>query len=329
MATEADFNAIKKRRSNVKAACTRIKNYVDSVQGPSPAILSQIEERKDKLQRLWDEYNDVQTKLEMLNEAEAIDRDSFETAYFDLSAKMRDLLRASSATHTVAASLPGTSANNSGLSEPFSTIRLPKIDIPKFSGKYDEWFPFRDSFTSIIHTNPTLRDINKLQYLRAALSGEAISVLSLLEISDANYEVAWNLLKRRYDDKRAIVHNHIGSIVDLPVMTKKNVSELRQITDGATRHVQALTALKRPINAWDDLLVYIISSKLDTNTSREWESSLEDSELPTLKKLFDFLSHRCRVLEATSKSGTSSRSQPHGKQKVSCNGATTYKLRIL
>ncbi|XP_077270667.1 uncharacterized protein LOC143901909 [Temnothorax americanus] len=228
------------------------------------------------MQRLWDEYNDVQTKLEMLNEAEAIDRDSFKTAYFDLSAKMRDLLR----------------------------------------GKYDEWFPFRDSFTSIIHTNPTLRDINKLQYLRAALSGEAISVLSSLEISDANYEVAWNLLKRRYDDKRAIVHNHIGSIVDLPVMTKENASELRQITDGATRHVQALTALKRPINAWDDLLVYIISSKLDTNTSREWESSLEDSELPTLKKLFDFLSHRCRVLEATSKSGNSSRSQPHGKQKT-------------
>ncbi|XP_024890294.1 uncharacterized protein LOC112466438 [Temnothorax curvispinosus] len=274
------------------------------------------------MQRLWDEYNDVQTKLEMLNEAEAIDRDSFETAYFDLSAKMRDLLRASSATPTVAASLPGTSANNSGLSEPFSTIRLPKIDIPKFSGKYDEWFPFRDSFISIIHTNPTLRDINRLQYLRAALSGDAISVLSSLEISDANYEVAWNLLKRRYDDKRAIVHSHIGSILDLPVMTKENASELRQITDGANRHVQALTALKRPINAWDDPLVYIISSKLDTNTSREWESSLEDSELPTLKKLFDFLSHRCRVLEATSKSGTSSRSQPHGKQKVSCNGAT-------
>ncbi|XP_024876689.1 uncharacterized protein LOC112457724, partial [Temnothorax curvispinosus] len=155
-----------------------------------------------------------------------------------------------------------------------------------------------------------------LQYLRAALSGDAISVLSSLEISDANYEVAWNLLKRRYDDKRAIVHSHIGSILDLPVMTKENASELRQITDGANRHVQALTALKRPINAWDDPLVYIISSKLDTNTSREWESSLEDSELPTLKKLFDFLSHRCRVLEATSKSGTSSRSQPHGKQKT-------------
>ncbi|XP_071576253.1 uncharacterized protein [Temnothorax nylanderi] len=326
MATEDDFNLLKRRRATVKSACTRIKSYVDSVRGHTPAIISQIEERKDKLERQWDKYNDLQLKLEMLDEAEANDRVAFEEAYYDLSAKMRDLLRGLSASPNVAPSLPGTSTNTSGVSEPFCNVRLPKLDLPKFSGKYDEWFPFHDSFTAIIHANASLSNIHKLQYLRAAVSGNASAVIGSLEMSDANYAVAWNLLKERYDNKRVIVQTHIRSIVDLPVMNRENASELRQIADGAARHVHALTALKRPTDAWDDLLVYILSSKLDTNTAREWQSSLKGVELPSLKQFFEFLTHRCRVLEATCKSsGASSRSQPHAKQKASCNSALNAK----
>ncbi|XP_071576977.1 uncharacterized protein [Temnothorax nylanderi] len=325
MATEADLNVLKKRRATVKSACTRIKTYVDSIRDPTPAIISQVEERKDKLERHWDEYNDVQLNLEMLDEGEANDRGAFEAAYYDLSAKMRDLLRGSSASPHVAAPSPRPSLSNSGVSEPLCNIRLPKLDLPKFSGKYDEWFPFHDSFTSMIHANTSISDIHKLQYLRAAVSEDANAVIGSLEMSEANYAVAWNLLKERYDNKRVIVQTHIRAIVDLPIMTKENVSELRQIADGAARHVLALKALKRPTDAWDDLLVYILSSKLDTNSAREWQSSLEGVELPSLKQFSDFLTHRCRVLEATYKSSGASSRQPPTKQKASCNSALNAK----
>ncbi|XP_018407559.1 PREDICTED: uncharacterized protein LOC108783486 [Cyphomyrmex costatus] len=49
-------------------------------------------------------------------------------------------------------------------------------------------------------------------------------------------------------------NNIIQAILDLPTMAKENVAELRQITDGATRHIHALQALKRPTAQWDDLL---------------------------------------------------------------------------
>lgn len=108
-------------------------------------------------------------------------------------------------------------------------------------------------------------------------------------------------------------------------MSKENASELRQIADGAARHVHALKALKCPTDVWGDLLVYILSSKLNTATAREWQSSLEGIELSTLKQFFYFLSHRWRVLESTDKSGnvgTKSvylRNHSNAKQKASCN----------
>lgn len=106
------------------------------------------------------------------------------------------------------------------------------------------------------------------------MTGDASNIISSLEISDLNYEVAWNLLKERYENKRVIVNTHIKAIMDLPTMAKENSYELRKIADGAIRHIQALQALRCPMSHWDDLLVHILAAKLDTFTMREWQSSL-------------------------------------------------------
>lgn len=185
-------------------------------------------------------------------------------------------------------------------------VRLPKLNLPTFSGKYDDWFPFFDAFNSIIHSNASLNNLQRLQYLRASLAGEASDIVSSLEISfgdssDLNYEIAWTLLKERYDNKRVIVHTYVKTIMELPSMNKENVSELRQIADGASKHIHALRALNRPTAHWDDLLVYVLSAKLDALTLREWQTSLTGSEISTFKQLADFIAHRCQVLEATCK----------------------------
>lgn len=179
---------LKKRRTMIKSACTRIRNYVDFVRTITPAIISQIEEHKSKLERHWNEYNNLQTRIEILEETESSDRIAFEEAYYNLSAIMRDLLRSPSVSTNRAT--PPLSQNASETSGSLFNVRLPKFDLPKFSGKYDEWFPFDDSFSAIIHTNATLSNIHKLQYLRAAVTGNASAVIGSLEILDANYAIA-------------------------------------------------------------------------------------------------------------------------------------------
>lgn len=65
--------------------------------------------------------------------------------------------------------------------------------------------------------------------MRAFLIDDAINIIKSLEVSDRNYDFAWNLLKERYDNK--YVQTHIKAMFELPVMARKNASELRQISD--------------------------------------------------------------------------------------------------
>jgi hypothetical protein len=73
------------------------------------------------------------------------------------------------------------------------SVRLPKIDIPKFNGQYDNWLEFRDTFSALIHNNTSVAEITKFQYLRSFLVGDAAQVIKSLELSAENYGAAWQL----------------------------------------------------------------------------------------------------------------------------------------
>jgi len=107
-------------------------------------------------------------------------------------------------------------------------------------------------------------------------------------------------------------------------MAKENLIDLKRISDGTAKHLDALQALKRPMMHWNDLLVLILTSNLDSLTLREWETSLMENELPSLKQLLDFIAHRCQMLEAitrvsiTSAKKVEAKSQPNVKRSSSC-----------
>ncbi|XP_018396273.1 PREDICTED: uncharacterized protein LOC108774620 [Cyphomyrmex costatus] len=283
MTSAQDIRVLKKHRAIVKGACTRIHTYIDAISFATPAIAAQLEERRIKLDEYWSQYNTIQAKIELLDENEGNDRIGFEEA-------------SAGATDTTDITAMSGAFNRS---ENHCSVRLPKLNLPKFSGKYDEWFPFYDSFNSIIHSNASISDIQKLQHLKSTLTGDASGVISALEISAANYQIAWDILKERYDNRRMIVHTHIKAILDLPSLTKEDSTELRRIADGAIRHVQALKALKC-------------------------------TETPTFKQFNDFISQHCLVLEITNKvslasKDTNKNSQTNAKRQSTC--AATVKSK--
>lgn len=195
MATEQNPSVLRKQRSIIKGSCTRTKSYVNSIVSITPQVLAQLEERRLNLEQYWSEYNAVQSQLEILDEGEINDLGGFEEAFYTLSSKIREILNPPRI-----------------LSHDVATPSSSTVNAPGAMGKYNEWFPFHDVFNSIIHSNVSLNNVQKLQYLWASLTGEASDVVSSLEISDLNYEVAWDLLKERYDNQRVIVHAHIKSI---------------------------------------------------------------------------------------------------------------------
>lgn len=86
-----------------------------------------------------------------------------------------------------------------------SQVKLPRIELPTFNGKYEDWHSFFDMFNSLIHSNREISDTQKFHYLRSSLKGDAAEIVSSLEISGSNYADAWTRLKKRYDNKRLIV----------------------------------------------------------------------------------------------------------------------------
>lgn len=68
-----------------------------------------------------------------------------------------------------------------------NTLRLPTIELPKFDGSWEKWLPFRDTFSSMVHSNNSLPEIDKLHYLRWALVGDAYKLVESLEVINKNY----------------------------------------------------------------------------------------------------------------------------------------------
>lgn len=101
-------------------------------------------------------------------------------------------------------------------------LQLPRISLPKFSGNYLEWETFRNTFESLVASNEVLSNTQKFHYLKSSLSGDAALLIANLKISDTNYESAWQLLMKEYDDKQALVHAHTHSFTSLPSMKNEN-----------------------------------------------------------------------------------------------------------
>lgn len=177
--------------------------------------------------------------------------------------------------------------------------------MPIFLGKYDDWISFRNIFRSMIDQNIILPAVQKMQYLLTSLKGEAYDVVSSLEATAENYEVAWLLLNERYDDPGVIIGKHI------------NHGSLRRLLDCIQKHLRALKALKRLTEHWDDLMIHMITNRLDQATYREWELTIQKGSILALEQLINFLSQRCRALEASqrvSKSTATSAAQEKSGQ---------------
>ena len=79
-----------------------------------------------------------------------------------------------------------------------STVHLPRLDLPTFSGNALEWQPFWDGFNAAVNSNPSISDVQKLSYLRSQLRIEASQVTAGFSLTSANYSHSVVLLKDRY-----------------------------------------------------------------------------------------------------------------------------------
>lgn len=76
----------------------------------------------------------------------------------------------------------------------FALRHLPPIQLPPFSGKYEEWESFRDRFDALIIQNKELSDFSRMHFLASTLTDRAKDTIAGLTITADNFESAWKAL---------------------------------------------------------------------------------------------------------------------------------------
>lgn len=286
-------------RDKIFAALSRFTKFVNTFS--DPIQIGQLQVRLDQLQSLWSEFVAVQGDLEIFDDKEQSQfRTDFEDEYFESSGLDKTIIdkhfryiqiqQISQIPQTMPQSPHHISQNQSN---------LPKIKLPEFFGSYELWLQFSDIYKSLIHNNTSLNSIEKFWYLKSCLKGDAAKLLLSLEVIESNYNIAWDMLCQRYENKRVIIQAHMKSFFEVQPITKESHVSLRGIIDNANLHLRALKSMGLPVDQWDCFVIFHIASKLDPATRREWEDfSLEISTAtPTANDLFSFLSKRCQILE--------------------------------
>lgn len=172
-------------------------------------------------------------------------------------------------------------------------VKLEPVKIPRFHGSYEAWPTFSGLFETLVMSNESFSDIEKMQYLKTIVAGEAERAISSLTISGENFNTAWQILRARFDNKQAIIANQISRILDLNRVQEDSVQKLQTFHDKAKEYV----ALLRNVSA-EQWLVHILKHKLDRFTRNLYEQRFEDKEKKeSIEDFFSFLQYRCRSME--------------------------------
>ncbi|UYV79842.1 hypothetical protein LAZ67_18000896, partial [Cordylochernes scorpioides] len=187
-----------------------------------------------------------------------------------------------------------------------SNVKLPKFNLPVFSGEMSQWLSFKDLFLVTIDKNTNLSDIQKLQYLHSSLKGDAARIIKGFPITKNNYNQAWKTLIERYDNKREIIFSQLDKIFKIKlykISTSKAMYELLDICNESLRNLETIGLERNEMV--DVMLIHFLQKKLDTPIRQQWELSYGNQELPSYQRFISFLEKQAQSLINTMKDTTS------------------------
>lgn len=180
-----------------------------------------------------------------------------------------------------------------------ATIKLPPLQIKPFSGNLIDWPEFQATCYGTF--SEIMNEFSRFQYLKGHLTGEPARMVQHLPLTGVgSYDRAMEILKRRYDNPRAIINANLKRLFDLSTPVQESVSTLKSMLDTLNECISALTGLNVDTTSWDSILIFILSQRLDANSIQYWEERIQGKKtIPKLSEFIQFLDIRINVLETT------------------------------
>ncbi|XP_042900642.1 uncharacterized protein [Parasteatoda tepidariorum] len=171
----------------------------------------------------------------------------------------------------------------------FSALKLPKLEIPRFSGD-SNFTEFLNCFNSAIGTNDSLSKIEKFQYLKSLLSPPAYNVVAGFELNDKNYDSCIELLKQRYGRTDFIINSYMTKLLNLePVRNSSYVKGLRKLYDEIEVNIRNLRALNVTEGSYGHLLNPLLLKLLPQELVLEFHRKRDKNKNCEVSEIMTFL----------------------------------------
>lgn len=175
-------------------------------------------------------------------------------------------------------------------------VKLPDISVPKFDGKMKNFTEWHSLFSAMVDQNDSLKPVQKLYFLKQAMTGDAATLLKDHSIQDGAYESAFKYIEERYYNRRALIATHFHDLLELPNIT---FATLRESLDRVNAIIRGLKICNMQTEKMSPLIVFTIVRKLPEQLRIDWENSLHDySTYPSFDSLANFLQNRCFAYES-------------------------------
>lgn len=293
-----DYNQLKSKRTSVKGKITRIKNWVESY-ASTEVNIKHLKLNHDNLLTALQKYDDIQDSIELIPNGETHDtevREDIELVVNNLIVQIQDYMEILSP--PLSSTVPNLSQSIMRQALPPPMVKLPEVKIKPFSGELSDWATFIQLFDALITDNPTLTNIQRFIYLKSFLRDEPLKIIESLAATNANFNVAIELLKKRYENKLSVINAHFIALLEVNPVVKCNASNLRDFATSLRKNLDQIKKLNyTDSELWELLLVYLFQKKLDFGTRKAFETERDISVLPNLVQFLEFLEKKCTILE--------------------------------
>ena len=307
--SEPDPRKLPSRRlQRLEKSLSSISDEIKALSGRSedPCLIHQFEEQVSDCKKELGSICDCLLPLDLGDTDElSVLQSKLKKMLFECSLNVKKLLR----NHVV--DTPGSDGKG---------VKLPKLDVPTFSGDILNWKSFWEQFCVSVHDRSTLSNSEKLVYLQNALKdGTAKHVIEGLSRSGEYYAEAIDCLKSRYDRPRLIHQTHVRMILEAPALKDGTGKELRSLHDTVQQHLRALKAMD--YEPPGPFVTSILELKLDVNTMFEWQKHSQSSaDVPHYKELLEFVNLRAQASETST--------SDHGKRSTKSESPAKENLCI-
>ena len=209
-----NVSKLRKKRGTIKRKITMAINGMEDDSSPANVIscrnsvsqyLVQISNYDEGISELYDALNDEPEGGEEISDEYGTELDT-QTEYTMQIGKFLASL-------TIAQETKVNSSENSDCK-----LKLPELKLDCFTGEGSnnlEFHSFITKFNNMVGLRTTLSNSTKLTYLKNYVKGYAYKLISHLQISDVNYQIAIEVLEKEFLNKEALIDELFKTLIEL------------------------------------------------------------------------------------------------------------------